>query len=283
MTTPLTLAIAAALAALLAACNIVDNLPFIATPTPTPTTTPTPTLTPTLTPTPTPAPTVPPTLRIESGEYALFIGDWDAAMREFNFALETDPGSDATAAALLGIGRTQHAQGKTFDALHTLRGLVKQYPNTPSTSGAYYFLAQVFTGLQRYEEAADAYQRYLDLRPGVIDGYVHEWRGDALLSAGEYLSAIEAYNAALIVPRLDAAEPIRIKIARSLSASGDYQSALTLYEDIYQNTTNDFFRAQVNLLRGEIHLLLGNRSWPTPTTGIRSRTTPFRTTPTCHW
>ncbi len=82
-----------------------------ALPTPNPTTVPSitpggPTLTPSPTITPTPLPTMPPVARIESGDQALFYGDYDLARQLYLSAYNESTDVFIRAAALWGLGRT---------------------------------------------------------------------------------------------------------------------------------------------------------------------------------
>ncbi|HLF87862.1 MAG TPA: tetratricopeptide repeat protein, partial [Anaerolineales bacterium] len=241
----------------LIACKISVPIPFLATPTPAATHTPTPTPTLPPTPTATPTPTPLPAVRVEQGDYALFVGDWDTAEQEFSSVLQDNPEPAIEAAANLGLARVQSARGNPAGALETLRGLVNRFPDSPAAPTAYIFLGQVYVNLQRYGEAADAYQRYLELRPGVIDAYALEWLGDAYFNGGEYALAAEAYQGSAAAPRVGQNEPLLIKLGQASTFAGDTTTALATYDSIYQTTSNDFYRAQANYLRGEIYTLLG--------------------------
>src|SRR5512138_261804 len=94
------------LALLLVGC--IRRAPFSG-PTPTPSHTPAPTATaaPTRTPTPVPTPTPRPQARLNDGEHALFNGDWETALSQYQQALDASaPNEDKIrAAAWLGIAR----------------------------------------------------------------------------------------------------------------------------------------------------------------------------------
>ena len=115
----------------------------------------------------------------------------------------------------------------------------------------------MYSDLQRYGEAAEAFHRYLDLRPGVIDSYVQEWAGNVWASGGDYPRAISAYEAAVAAPRVGVVEPLWIKLGQTHTSSGDFQAALAVYDTLFATTNNNFYKAQLNLLRGEIYVLLG--------------------------
>ena len=175
-----------------AGCSL--QLPF--NPAPTQTATPIPSATVTLTPTPTlvPTPTATPVpiKRVQNADYALLLGDYNQALQLYQDALNASNDPEIQVAALYGIGRVQLLQGNTSQALDTYTKLVEQYPSLPDGVRSYYFLGQIYTGLERYDNAAAAYAQYLQARPGMIDSYVQELRGDALANGGKYPEAIAA-------------------------------------------------------------------------------------------
>lgn len=225
----------------------------------TPTNTPPPTATPlpTSTPTPVPTPTPIPSARIRSGEKALFIGDWDSALEDFRMAKEFSNDPEIQSAALLGIGKTYYLDGNYFEAVDVLESLVENYPNATNMATAYFYLGQAHSALEHHSDAAEAYSSYLALRPGIIDGYVLNLQGDALFSAGDYAGAATVYRQALQSDSLLDGEWIELKNARALALSGDYTTALELYDDIYYRTKNDKTRALINLRKGQIYTALG--------------------------
>lgn len=228
-------------------------------PTPTPSATPSPVFTPTPTPTPTqpPTPTPLPAARIQLGDQALLSGDWDAARREFQTALETSPDSEIQYAARLGIGRTHYLARDYEQAEQALDDLIGEAGDSPVLAEAYFFLGQVLDTQERYPEAAEAYAKYLQFRPGVVDGYVQELRGDALQAAGDYAGAIAAYQAALTAPRLNPELGLELKLASAYEMSGDLPTAIVAYQDIYERTSNDFTKAHMDLRLGQAHTALG--------------------------
>lgn len=238
----------------LAACNTIGELPFWSTPTPAATLTLTPTATSPPTPTPPPPPTPLPASRIDHGENALFLGDWESARETFTLALQNSTDPELEASAWLGLARVQYAVGEYANVLDTLRRLTEKYPDTPR---AYYFLGRAYADLQRYSEAAQAFERYLELAPGVIDGYALEWLGDARFAAGDYAGAAEAFSSAAASPRVGSGEPLLIKLGQAYTFAGETSSALATYDSVYLSTGNDFYKAQTNLLRGEIYEALG--------------------------
>src|ERR1043165_8503469 len=183
----------------------------ISLPTTVPTNTPGPTPTNTPLPTPTPLPTMEPVVRIDSGDQALFFGDYDLARQQYQAAFHDSTDNAIKAAALWGLGRTELVDGHDQEALNQLNNLINNYGNSTYAARAYFLMGQAYDGLKQYQQAADAYNTYMKRVPGVLDGYVQEYRGDSLDEAGDYTGAQNAYNAALSAPRLDDGEDRRAR------------------------------------------------------------------------
>jgi soluble lytic murein transglycosylase len=211
----------------------------------------------TYTPVPTAVPTPVPQVRIKNADRAFMNGEWEKALVEYQSALSASDNpenqAEIRAAALLGIGRSRYNMGLHKEALEVLSRLVADYPEMGQLSAAYFTIAETFIALSQYREAAEAYQKYLDLRPGVIDSYIQERRGDALFWYGDYLEAIDAYQMAFAAPRVDDPQSVEIKIAKTYAALGDYDTALIAYQEVYSRTTNDYTKAHVDLLMGQTY------------------------------
>jgi soluble lytic murein transglycosylase len=196
-------------------------------------------------------------VRIHSGDHALYNGDWDSALREYQAAQQSSPDPEIQAVALLGIGRAYFYAGDYARALDALRLLVDSYPDSPVRPDAYFFLGQIYGRLARYSEAAQAYLSYLAQRPGVIDAYVLEWRGDALFAAGDYAGALTDYLASLQSPQRGTGIPVQIKAAQTYAITGDYATAILMYQDIYGHATDDYLKARVDYLLGQTYATIG--------------------------
>ena len=244
-----------ALTIMLLGCAVSSNLPSIL---PSRTTS-TPSVTPTSPSSPTPAPTFTPipSVRIENADHALFNGDIQNAMMDYHAAIDDSNDPTIKAAALWGLARAQHIDGRNADVLATIQQLNSTYPNSPYALGPSYFLqGQTYSQMKDYTDAAQSYQTYLNLRPGVIDSYVLELRGDALSAANDDADALTAYDAAQSAPHLDDAFALQIKIAQMRTAIGDYATAISIYSSIMSNTNNDYTKSQMDYLLGEANLAL---------------------------
>ena len=223
-------------------------------PLPTPTITAGPSPTPTPPPTSTPLPTPVPIARIDSGDRALFFGDFEKARIEYLGAFNETSDDALKAAALWGLGRTELADDNYQLAIDHLTNLTNTYPDSTYSARAYFLMGEAYIGLKEYQQAADAYNTYMTRIPGVLDGYVQEYRGDALNEAKDYPGAINAYESALSASRLDDGQIIQIKIADARADFGDHAGALTLYDQVFNTTTNDYIKAQMDYQAGKTHV-----------------------------
>jgi soluble lytic murein transglycosylase len=227
--------------------------------TPVPTITAGPSPTPTPPPTSTPLPTPPPVVRIDTGDKALFFGDYEKARVEYLGAYNDTTDDALKAAALWGLGRTELADENYQLAIDHFNNLTNTYPESTYSARAYFLMGQAYDGLQQYQQAADSYNTYMTRIPGVLDGYVQEYRGDALSEAKDYPGAINAYETALTVSRLDDGVLVQIKIADARADFGDYAGALTLYDQIFNTSTDDYIKAQMDYRAGKTHVELGQQ------------------------
>ena len=250
------------MAILLAACTF-RSTPTKPASTPTFTATPSQSLSPSLTPSETLSPTVTPSptptaeIRLKSGEQALFDGDYLRAQTEFQAALSTATAPETRAVALWGLGRVEYAAGNNGKALLDLGDLANNYSESPNAVRAYFMMGEIYMSLERYTEAGQAFTVYLSLRPGILDSFAQERRADAYKSAGNYSEALSAYKLALAAPHIGDDTALQIKIAQAYASSGDTTTALTIYDSISKASSNDYVKAQMDLLTGQLYLSLG--------------------------
>jgi soluble lytic murein transglycosylase len=202
-------------------------------------------------------PTVPPLTRIREGELALFYGDYDVARIEFESAYRDGSSESLKAAALWGLARTQYADGLIPEAIASLQRILSEFPDSPFIPYANFLLGQINHQQSRFPEAVANYDVYLDMRPGVLDAYVHELRGDALYETGSFVEALASYEAAVAAPQIDDPLFVEIKAAETRTRTGDYGTAISIYESIFARSDNDYIKAQMDYLSGLAHKELG--------------------------
>ncbi|MCL4562868.1 MAG: tetratricopeptide repeat protein [Chloroflexi bacterium] len=220
----------------------------------TPTFVPTPTFTPIPTLTPTPAPAA----HLESASQALALGDYNRALDEYQAVLDGSSDDETKAQAWVGLGRAHYALQEYPEALDALREVSDNYAQSPAMAQAEFYLGETFNALKRYPEAAEAYEKYLSLRPGLLDAYVQELRGDALVATGDYPGAIAAYSQATQGDHLEDYSALEVKLARTYADSGDFTTAIKMYDSIYTSADSDYTKADVDFLCGQAYLALGD-------------------------
>lgn len=205
---------------------------------------------------PPPTPTPEPIVRVASGDRLLFNGDYEGAIQDYLTAAVTDDPA-IRAAALWGLARSQYADKRFDAALETLTRLEAEVPDSGYSAPAQFLKGQCLAAVDRHTEAAEAYANYIIARPGALDSYVSELRGDALTAAGDFAGAVDAYQSAQAAPHLDDAQALQIKIAQGEASLGNTEKALELYDLISASTANDYVRAQMDYLAGQALVSLG--------------------------
>ena len=233
------------------ACNLPEVMGLGSTPTPSITPTPT------VTQTPTPTPTYLPSSRLQTAEKANFNGEWDRALIEYQKVFEQTINPIDRGSAQLGKGVTLIRVGRFQEAVEALDLFITSYPDHDRLGQGFFHRAQAQEALGRVGEAAQDYQQYLIHRPGLIDTYVQELRGDALKADGDHSAAVAVYKDALQAPQLSDGLEIEIKIAQTYASMGDYIMALSKYSEIYDRTISDYTKARMDYLRGQAYTALG--------------------------
>ena len=205
---------------------------------------------------PTPTPTAAPTVRIQQGDWLMFTGSYAEALRQYESILQSSSENDVRAAALLGIGHAEYRLGDYPAAVNTFNTVIEHYPDSGQLAAAYFFLGECFRDLGDYNQAADAYQLFYSLSPGVLGAFVNERQGDALRAAGRPGEAIDLYEAAIQDSSDANVIGLKIKIGRAYVEMEDHNAAVTQFLTVYDETSNEYTKAQANLLAGYSYLAL---------------------------
>jgi len=208
-------------------------------------------------PTATSTPTPPPAVRIEQADQALASGDYARSILENQTVLSGAKDSETQAAALYGLGRTQYHSGDYLTAIQTFTTITEAYRESRYRAGAFFFLGECYMAINNYNQAAESYNNYLNLGPGVLDAFVLERRGDAFFNAGAYQDAIAAYEAAAKAPQLGDPAFLEIKAGKAYAAMNDHANAIRKFMAIYETSNNDYIKAQMDFLTGQSYLAIG--------------------------
>ncbi|MBG0785019.1 MAG: tetratricopeptide repeat protein [Anaerolineaceae bacterium] len=206
----------------------------------------------TTTPAPTPTPTSTPVELTNDGHLALLAGDYEAALEIFQKALSSGSDPQVVAASNLGIGQAYYEQDNYGPALDHLR--LAASAEDPTIAGrAQYLLAQSFTSLERYDEALAAYDAYLQIRPGLLDSNIYTLKGDIYHLLGNYAQALANYQEAYRVDPAGGSESLAVEVAVAYENTSDQDTALAMYQNIYNTSDNGYTKAEMDLRIGRIY------------------------------
>lgn len=202
--------------------------------------------------TPTFAPTLEPEEMVAEGDFSIFAGDYDKALKTFKETLSSTDDPVVIAESNLGIGKAYYFQEDFGPGLDYLRAAAAS-EHSEIAAQANYMLGMTYTQLDRYEDALSAYETYLQLRPGLIDSHVHSLRGELYNTLGDYQQSITSLEEAYRTDPEGGNEILAVKIAVAYDNNGDDETALSLYQDIYNTSNNDYTKAQMDLRIGQIY------------------------------
>ncbi len=212
---------------------------------------------PSATPIPSITPTAVPVIRVENGDRALFNGDFELALALFQSAYQDSSDPKVRSAAKWGEVRARFEDARYAETLTAAQNFADEFPDSAFVPEAYFLQGMAYKEAGDYLQAAAAWQTFLQLRPGVIDAYTQELRGDAFSKAGSFAEAITAYEAAIQAPQLGDATLLDLKVGQAQAGLGDFEAAIARYDGIFARTTNDFLKAQVAYLTGQAYQSLG--------------------------
>ena len=204
-------------------------------------------------PLPTPTPTPEPQELVHLGDDALFVGDYNAAYQFFQRTLTQTNDPLIQVESQLGMGRALFLQDQFGLALDQFRKAA-QSMDPAVASRANYMMGVTYTQLQRYDDALNAYQAYLEAQPGLLDSRIHMLRGDLLTKLGVYQEAITEYEESYRTHPSGGTDALAVQIAVAYETAGQVDTALLLYQNILDTTSNDYIKAQMDLLIGQIYL-----------------------------
>ena len=197
------------------------NLAF-GPPTATPTATPIPTLTPSPTPPPSPTPTatpIPPA-RITDADQDMAAGDWPRALAGYQAVLDQSSDPALVQAARLGIAQARFSSGDSTGAIDDLTAFLSANPTAPHAAEAQFLLGEAYRATSQWAPAIEAYQAFLQLRPGAINSYAEASLAQAAVAEGDYPTAVEAIKAAVAAPRQGNTFDLQQQLAEVYAATG---------------------------------------------------------------
>ena len=103
-----------------------------------------------------------------AADLALFSGDVEKALEEYQNAF-SKVGENEQARALYGLGRAYALGKEYFPAIDAFNRVLGQYEESEYTAFAYYQLGQVYEEIGELQQAINAFSRYIQLRPELLN------------------------------------------------------------------------------------------------------------------
>lgn len=207
-------------------------------------------------PSPTPTPAPQPDTVLDAAERAYFNGDWDAALSQFGQVLSSASDAEMRGLAQLGLVRIHIQTGRFLEAVQIASVFLETFPGHSLTADGYFLRARAGAELGQVAAAISDYDQYINIRTGILDGYVLELTGDMLRDSGDTVGAIARYESALTVK--DDLN-LKIKLGSAYREAGDLQTALDLFAELKMLVSEASTLATLNLLQGLILEELGDQ------------------------
>ena len=159
------------------------------------------------------------------------------------------------ALAAFRLGQVALRDGYFQQALDAFNLLITQYADSANVAQAYFLRGDAYLGRSQWQMAVTDFQRYLQLRPGLIDSYVYERMADAQIALGQTDDALSNYEKAITakrskVPLLILREKlagIYISLSRPADAVAQYDAILAVARNVPYRSSISFTAAQTLL------------------------------------
>lgn len=198
---------------------------------------------------PPPTPTIEPGRLMQSADDFVRNGYLEEAAEEYESLLEFGdalPSADRAQAALR-LGQASLRAGYFQRALNALSLFINEFPGHGQIAQAYFLRGDAHLGVLQWAAAISDLQRYLSLRPGLIDSYVYERIADAQIALGHIDAALQNYQRAInakrsLVPLLI----LREKLAQIYLGLERHTDAVAQYDAILAVARNTPYRASIS-------------------------------------
>ena len=204
-----------------------------------------------------PMPTVEPTQLLQLGETLTRNGYLEDAAGIYrtllNFGDAIAPQYRATSA--FRFGQVSLRAGYFEQALDAFTTFISEFESDERIAQAYFLLGDARLGLSQWQAAIADFERYLTLRPELIDSYVYERIADSLIALGQTDAALENYELAINAKRSKVPLLIlREKLARIHINLGRHSDAVAHYDAILGVARNVPYRANISLTAAQVTL-----------------------------
>ena len=196
---------------------------------------------------PTEAASMTPEVALRIGDRYLLYGYYESAVSTYQsiLARENVP-QEISAAAAFNMGRAALQAGLFREAVEAMNYLINNFPEDFRAAQAYFLRGDAYLGLSQWQNAINDFERYLILRPGLVDSYTYERIADAQVNLGQLDAAFESYAQATSGTRpLVAQLALKEKVANLYTLNGQVEAAVAQYDSILEVAQNAPYRASI--------------------------------------
>lgn len=204
-----------------------------------------------------PAPTIPANAS-EAFQQALMHrrnGDYVRAATAFRTALQETEGltnHPLARQAQFRLGEVLYLAADFTNAVPALRAVIQQNDGDEFAARAHYFLGDIFTQQQKYDDALKQLRVYRS-RTRALFGVIDREIGDVLLASGDSAAAIKMYESAAQDATFTNAQRVDVlkKIAQVYSARSEFDLAAVRLGEAFRLASDDPSRASAEFLWGD--------------------------------
>ncbi len=179
-------------------------------------------------------------------------GDFVRAATTFRVALQEGLEPALARQAQFRLGEALYLAADFTNAVPALQALIQDNNDDDLASRAHYFLGDIFTQQQKYDDALQEL-RFYRTRTRALFGILDREIGDVLLASGDSAAAIKQYETAFQDVTLTSAQRVNLlkKIADVYNTRAEPELAAARLGEAFQLAPDDATRADVEFLWGQ--------------------------------
>ncbi len=207
-----------------------------------------------------PTPAIDPGALIQLGDNFMRNGHYEDAASIYRTLLNAGDSisSEFGALAAFRLGQVALRDGYFQQALDAFNLLLGQYPDSMHGPRAHFLRGDAHLGVAKWQAAVDDFNKYLSLRPGLIDSYVYERIADAQIALNQTDSALQNYQLAVNAQRSKVPLLIlREKLASIYISLSRPEEAVAQYDAILSVARNTPYRADISFSAAQALLEAG--------------------------
>lgn len=194
-------------------------------------------------------------IKLSKADHFLRNGDYDSALYEYLQGTRETTDQGLVSESYWGLCRVEFLRDNFDQSLEYIEELQTKFPGSSAAKRSFFLQGLNYDRLKLYSKAADSYLAYLQENPGIIDSYVHEARGDSLSYAKYYQEALSEYEASITSG--GSSETLEVKIGKMNRMLENFSQSIEIYQDIFSKTSDEYLKAQMDFLIGEIYYAQG--------------------------